>query len=181
MPVSVNVGVSFEPVDIDITLGNLRVTLPAYPASVWLPILTDPGLDGLEIFPGMLVGEDQDQVDELIFAGQLGVDEIRDITYEIIGEVSGHAWWWSLNLLSILKGPNATQLLGEMTSLDASQVSLACWVNTLYARLVKHMDHKDRMKLDGELEMPPPSVQVEISETDQKATEQTFFNMMRNG
>lgn len=179
MPAAANLAVAFEPVPIDIAVGNHVVTIPALPACVWLPILTDPGTDGLDIFPGLLDDAGQDVVDRLIFDGKLDTDELKEIIYGIITEASGHDWWWSLNLLSVLRGPSSTQVLGEMAKVDATTASLAGWLNALYAILVQHLKAEQKMRLDGELEMPPPGVDVQISEADQLATQQAFFGMMR--
>lgn len=179
MPAGANPVVSFAPVAIDILFAGERFTIPAHPAATWLQILTDETIDALNIFPGLLDPVDQERFDELVFGGGLAVDEFKETIYEIIAEVSGHTWWWTIHLLSLLRGPNSTQWLGEMVRFDANNMSLGAWVNALYALLVKHQKEEDRMRLDMELEMPPPGVELEISEADQKATEQAFFSMMR--
>jgi len=179
VPAAANPGVAFEPVEIDVTFSSEQFTIPAHPASVWLPILTDAETDALDIIPGLLYDEDQDRFDELIFANGLDAEELKQVIYELIGEASGHKWWWTLNLLSVLRGANSTQWLGEMTRYNATQMSLGGWCNALYAMLMKYQKPEDRMKIDMELEMPPPDVELEISEADQRATETAFFGMMR--
>lgn len=179
MPGPANLAVSFDPVEIDITLAGLTATVPAHPASVWLPILASDQTDALEIIPGLLDTTGQAEVDLLIFEGHLEPEELKQVIYDLITEASGHPWWWTLNLLSTLRGPNGTQVLGEMAKFNATKMSLAAWVNALYAMLVRHRDQKDRIRIDAELEMPPPGVELEISEADQQATEAAFFSMMR--
>lgn len=179
MPAGANPLVAFDPVEVDVNLSGYRFTIPAHPASVWLQILTDEQVNGLDVLPGLLDEEGEQRFDELVFSGGLERDEYTNTIYEIIAEVSGHTWWWTMHLLSLLQGPNATQWLGEMTRLDASRVSLGAWLNSLYSLLVKYQKEEDRMRLDMELEMPPPGIELEISQADQKATEQAFFSMMR--
>lgn len=181
MPAVVNLAVAFAPVEIDLTIGHITVTVPAHPASVWLLVLTGDSLDGLDIIPGLLTDEDQDRVDELIFGQQLDMDQLTGLIYDLITEVSGHPWWWVFGLLSVLKGIHGTELLGEMARFDATAMSLAGWVNALYAILVQHQKPEDRIRFDAELDMPPPGIEAEISEAEQKATESTFFSMMKGG
>jgi hypothetical protein len=179
VPAAADPVVSFEPVEVDVNLSGYTFTIAAIPAAVWVPILTGDRIDGLDILPGLLTDQDQQRFDDLMFDGELELDQLAKTIYEIIAAASGHSWWWTMNLLSVVRGTNGSQWLGEMARYDASKMSLAGWVNALYALLVRNQKPEDRMRIDGELEMPPPGVDVEISEADQLATEATFFTMMR--
>ncbi len=129
----------------------------------------------------MLDPADQFIVDDLIFEEQITIQELTQVIHETIAVVSGHDWWWTLKLLSVTQGESATQILGEMTRYDINHISLAAWVNGLYALLVRYMKEEDKIKLDSELETPPADQPMELSQATEKATEQAFMAMMTQG
>jgi len=104
------------------------------------------------------------------------VGVIRDV----VTVVSGHPWWWTFSLLSILWSPeHGTQYLGEMARVDASTCSLGLWLNALYALAVKYMKEEDRTKFDMELDTPPPDVEIDPEDLiDEAASSAAFMSMM---
>lgn len=174
--------VSFEPVPLEVEVAGVVFTIPALPASGWLSILCADRPDGGDIFPGLLDDDQQSLVDDLIFEEKLDYSEIEQLVKEIITVVSGRQWWWTLKILSTLQSEHATEILGEINRYcDSATISLGMWVNSLYALLMRNRDEQDRFKLDSTLDAPPPGVEVEISEAEQRASERAFFAMMNQG
>lgn len=178
MPVSVDPTAQFEISDVIVELGGRDFLIPGRPAATWLAILTADQFDGSEIIPGMVA--DPEQLDDLLLGGGVDVDQIVGAIQDVITIASGHPWWWSLGLLSLIRSQeHGTQLLGEMTRLDASTCSLGAWLNTLYAITVKYMKQEDRTKFDMELDTPPPDIEIEPEDLiDEAASSAAFMSMM---
>lgn len=178
MPVSVDPTAQFQITDVLVELGDQFFVIPGRPAAAWLSILTADQLDGSEIVPGML--EEPDQLDDLLLSGVVGGDEVASAIRDVITVASGHPWWWTLGLLSLLRSQEyGVQLLGEMVSVDASTCPLGAWLNALYARVVKYMKQEDRTKFDMELDTPPPDVEIEPEDLiDEAASSASFMSMM---
>lgn len=178
MPRPVDVPAHFQIRDIEVALNGRRYLIPGQPASWWLAILTDEQVDGSEILPGLLSSQDQQELDDLLLNGELEVSELMVTIREIITVASGHPWWWTLNLISVLRSSHGTQLLGELAYLDADKIPFANWLNALYARIVKHMKDQDRTRFDVDLDTPPADAQVTAEEViDDDANTRSFFAM----
>lgn len=177
MPVSADPTAQFEISDIILELGGHEFVIPGQPAATWLSILTSDEPDGSQI---LALIENGDQLDDLLLAGGADVDQIAGAIRDVITVASGHPWWWSLGLLSVLRSQeHGTQLLGEMTRLDASVCSFGAWLNALYAIVVKYMKQEDRTKFDMELDTPPPDIDIQPEDLiDEAASSASFMNMM---
>ncbi len=164
--------VSFEPVPLEVEVAGVVFTIPALPASGWLSILCADRPDGGDIFPGLLDEDQQSTVDDLVFDEKLNYSEIDHLVKEIR----------SIRTTVVVDTECPTEILGEMNRYcDASTISLGMWVNSLYALLMRNRDEQDRFKLDSTLDAPPPGVEVEISEAEQRSSERAFFAMMNQG
>lgn len=180
MPVAHDPTAHFAQYDIIVTLCDQDFVVPAAPAATWLLILTDEQVDGGRILPGMLDPEDQEVVEDLLLSGELSISELSTAIRNVITVASGHPWWWSLGLLSVLRGEHGTAVLGSMSRLDADRVSLANWLNALYSTLTKYMKEQDKVQLDAQLDAPPAGVEVDPEELiDEAAATATFMSMMR--
>lgn len=184
MPVSADASAHFTQYDIIVTLGDKRYTLPGEPASTWLAILTPEQIDGSQILPGMLSLDEQEQVEDLLLSGELAIVDLTQAIRDVITEASGHPWWWTLGILSTLRGEHGTQILGEMAQHNPDLMPFGAWLNALYARLVKYMKEQDKAQFDAQLDSPPADVEIKAEELiDEAAATATFMSMMgqRNG
>lgn len=175
MPAPDDVAVSFVPTEVDLTLAGHQFTIRAEPAGVWLMRIFS--MDLAALLPGMLIPEDQERFDQLLLDGDLDEVNLSQIYCDLIEAASGHRWWWTTKLLSLLRGPQGTEWLGRMARVDASRVPLASWVNSFYAIVVDNIKQEDRVPFDADLDTPPAGVEVELSEADVDASSRAFFEM----
>lgn len=181
MPLGADASANFLAFEVTVELAGHRFTVPALPAADWLVILTAEHPDGTQILPGLLSEADQDSFDDLLMAGELDLTELGEAIRDTITVASGHPWWWSMGLLSAISGEGGTQALGEMSRLNAQEVSLCNWLNGLYSLLVRHMKNEDKAQLDTQLDTPPAGVEVDLEDLiDEQASTSAFFGMMRN-
>lgn len=179
MPVRADPTAHFKQFSTTVTLCEVDFVIPAAPASTWLVILTEEELDGSQIIPGMLSQKDQERLDDLLLSGELTIAELSAGIRDVITTVSGHAWWWTLGLVSVLRGEGGTQVLGEMSRIRADKVSLANWLNSMYALMVRHMKEQDKAQFDAQLDSPPAGVEIDPEEMiDEAAATASFFGMM---
>lgn len=179
MPVGADPTAHFAQYRVIVTLCDENFVVPAAPASTWLTILAAEELDGAQIIPGMLSQKDQERIDELLLDGELAVDDLLAGIKDVITNVSGHPWWWTIHLVSVLRGEHGTQILGEMSRVRADEVSLANWLNSLYAMMVRYMKEQDKAQFDAQLDSPPADVQINTEELiDEDAATSAFFGMM---
>lgn len=179
MPVQADPTAQFEIRGAIVTLGNHDFTIPPAPAATWLTVLTDEQVDGFRIIPGMLSVEEQEKLDSLLISGKVDISELTDGIYDAITVVSGHPWWWTMGLLSLTRHEQGTQVLGEMSRTNADQVSLALWVNSLYALFVKWMKEEDRAHFDTQLDTPPAGLEIDAEDLiDEQAATSAFFGML---
>lgn len=179
MPIRSDPTAHFNQYGATVTVGDNIFTVPPVPASVWLSILTDEQVNGAQILPGMLDPDEQETMDQLLLDGELTVAELKDLIQDVITTVSGHPWWWTLGLLSVLRGESGTETLGTMAYLDADKVSFGHWLNALYARWVKYMKEHDRVQFDTQLDTPPAEVELDPADViNEDTATAAFFGMM---
>lgn len=179
MPVRADASAHFRSPRIVVTVGGHEYTLPPVPAATWLAILTAEQPDATEIIPGMFIASEQALFDDELLAGNVSVAEIGEAVRDAITVASGHPWWWTLGLLSVVSGEHGTQALGEMARLNAGNLTLGAWLNALYALVVRHMKDQDRMQFDAQLDAPPASVEMDPEDLiDEDAATAAFFGMM---
>lgn len=179
MPVRADASAHFRNARIAVTVGNHEYTIPPAPAATWLAILTAEQPDATEIIPGMFTTSEQALFDDQLLAGNISVVEIGEATRDVITIASGHPWWWTLGLVSVVTGEHGTQALGEMARLDTYNLTFGAWLNALYALVVRHMKDQDRMQFDAQLDAPPASVEIDSEDLiDEDAATAAFFGMM---
>lgn len=137
-----------------VTVADREYEIPAMSAVDWLTYLMQPqpDIDGiiLDLFPDS---------EELLFAEQIELEELYDIVLDLIAAVCARPWWVALRQINIARV--SWNVLGPMMmeSVDATQVSIAGWLDILLVKTLSAMDPKETTMWTSKLEAPPPSEQ----------------------
>lgn len=146
--------------------------IPAMPAVDWLAYLMQPkpDLDGMvmEFFPDL---------DELLMAGFVDLEEVYETLLDIIATVTARSWWIALRLVSVAQA--SWHVLGPimLKAVDASQLSIAGWLDVLTVEVLNAMDPKDTMLFTSRLESPPPSERPEEPMDEMEMDRSSFLSM----
>jgi hypothetical protein len=149
---------SFKPWPIDIRVGSDTVSIPAMDASEWLSLLMDQEVHPDDIFPGLLPDDESRLVEQALWDEKISVQDLQDLTFQIIASASGRPWWVALRLILSVKA-NWDSLGGEFAfrSIDPTRLSLAGWLDA--AQLIMLRAIGDNTKVNSflmKLEKPPP-------------------------
>ena len=134
-------------------------------------------LDLLDLFPGGLEPEEQEQVYDMIMDGELSEFDFGDLVLSIITEVSGRPWWVTMRLIARAHG--GWSVIGAdmlLRGVDAARMSFAGWLDVALLTMVKNIDQKKLTMFNLELEQPPPGEGSE-AESDPTMTASAFMAM----
>lgn len=163
---------SLQPWPITIELKDHEYEIPAMSAVGWLAYLLQPrpDLDGMimDFFPDL---------DELLIAGYIDLEEVYETLLEIISTVTARPWWVTLRLVSVVY--QSWQVLGPimLKAVDASQMSIAGWLDVLTVEVLNAMDPKDTTMFTSKLELPPPSERPEEPMEEMEMDRSAFLSM----
>lgn len=139
---------SREPVTL--TVAGHALTFPWHPAADWIEVIRHD--------PGRLVAELAEDSGDLVIAlatGAVSWQAVQEASQKLLGDETGDKWWTVLKLVySSAQGG----VLGELTlsGVDPARVSLGQWCAAVYRVLTRNAEDKDRLRIDFELELPPP-------------------------
>lgn len=164
---------------LEVELGGDTFTVPPHPAVDWfLAILDDVPLP---LIPGLMDGDAEERVADMLLDGVLTADLIATRSRELLTEAAGRPWWEADRLIRS-SGASWHIIGGELTRLgvDLATVSLAAALNAIYVICVRTMDEKERNKFDLELRLPPIGVEGVSTEEmyDQRTAEAAFMALM---
>lgn len=138
-----------------VDVGQDSYTIPAQSAADWLKVLMVEDIDVDAIFPGMLVSKDRAAVESVLHQGILTLEDVQEVTLEIISTVCGRPWWVALRLIWGAR-VSWDALGGEMARHDAARLSIAGWLDALFLVMLRSLDDAKRTMFLMKLEMPPP-------------------------
>lgn len=173
---------SIVPFELIVSLGGEEYRVRAAYAAEWLGVLlSQDDLDLGDVLPGMLTDEDQDRMTDAAWDGVISEKEIHEAALEVITEVSGRDWWWTLHLLWSVAGAWLV-VYGRMVAagIDPTRIPLGAFLDAMYMTSVQNMDKQQRSEFDRMLEKPPPGVEFEEA-VDVDAESAAFLNMMNQG
>lgn len=165
---------------LDVDLAGETFTVPPRPASDWFVAILDVETP-LPIIPGLMDGDAEERITDMILSGQVGTDEIVTRCRELLTAAAGRPWWEADRL--IRSSAESWQIIGgELTRLgvDLGEVSLAAALNAIYVVCVRTMDEKERNKFDIDLRMPPIGIEGVTTEEmyDEQAATAAFTALM---
>jgi len=165
---------------LDVELAGETFTVPPRPAADWFVAILDEDVP-LPLIPGMMGGNAEERIADLLLDGALTPEEIVTRSRELLTAAAGRPWWEADRLIRS-SGASWHIIGGELTRLgvDLGAVSLAAALNAIYVVCVRTMDEKERNKFDIDLRMPPISVEGVKPEDlyDQRAAESAFAALM---
>lgn len=157
----------------DIQIGDKLYQIPALPAVVWLDILADEQPDLLGVLPGLVDDPDcGDHLTELMLDGSWTAEDYEETVLAVVAVASGRYWWTAFRLLGAAKDP----LIGDwlrgnlvLHHIDAEKLSLAAWLDALYAIMTKNMDPDRCAKFDAQLNQPPADGKAKMTRAHKRA------------
>ena len=135
---------------LSLTVAGYPLVFPWHPALDWIEVIRHD--------PGRLAAELAEDSGDLVIAMALGDVAWRTVeaaSHELLSAETGDKWWTVLKLVySSAQGG----VLGELTlsGVDPARVSLGQWCAAVYRVLTRNAEDKDRLRIDFELELPPP-------------------------
>ena len=160
---------------IAITLAESEFVIPPQSAAAWLVVLMEERIQTLDLVPGMLRPDDQQEVIDLLAEGRIDLKEINEVCLEVIRSASGRDWWWTMRMLAVL-ADMWPALFGQMADMDLERVPLGAFLDRAYFTCIQHMPEDKRKLFDLELEAVPEGVEVEL---DEDAESRAFLQMMQ--
>ena len=91
---------SLRPWPVEIDLGSRVVAIAALPAADWLVHLMAAELDPDAVFPGLLPPDEEELVEDMLYDGRLGLDQLDRIFLDVVSAVSARPWWVALRLIA---------------------------------------------------------------------------------
>ena len=141
---------------VDVQLVGHSVQIPALPAADWLAVLAATPLDPEDVFPGLAV-DGPELVDELLYSGELSLDDLYRTTLEVISTVAGRPWWIALRLIASAVhnwGVVGSKLV--LGGVDAEKVSLSAWLDAVFMIIIEGTPEDQLTMFFSKLEFPPP-------------------------
>lgn len=129
---------------------GVQLSLPWRPALDWVDAMRrDPDLMAL------ILADHPDRVTVGLATGEVALYEVQEASHGLIEAETGERWWVALKLVYSSAGKD---VLGELTlsGVDPARVSFGQWCAATYRVLTRHAEPKDKLKIDFELELPPP-------------------------
>lgn len=161
-----------------VTFAGQEFQSPPLRALEWLEILMTgaEALDPNTFVEHIFSAEDAEEILDLLWNGELEIEEFNDIVLELIGEVSGRPWWVAMKLVSAAR--ENWDLLGAELMLEgikATEVSLSAWLDVVLLLILRNIDPEKATMFTSQLEMPPPGVEMKPEEMEMSA--QQFLSM----
>jgi len=146
----------------DITVNGYRYRIPALPAAAWLDVMLSDVMI-TEMFTSLLapVGHDEhpaSQLEEAMLFGGMTDEQVRQLAHDIIDINAARPWYVARRLIDIA----ADEVWGDyirgqivLHRLDADAISLAAWLDAVYAILTTGLSADRRQQFDIQLSSPP--------------------------
>jgi hypothetical protein len=167
---------SLRPWPVNVTLGSREWQIPALPAADWLSVLMTDELDPDDVFPGLLTFSDASAVEDLLASGDIKLEEMYDTVRDIIATATARQWWVGLRLILVARDSwnnVGAQLI--LQHVDAAQLSLAAWLDTVLLTVLNSMDPKDVAMFTMQLEAPPEGEELAVE--DMEMSSDAFLSM----
>lgn len=175
MSVAVDPTASLRSWPLSVTVAGRDYQLQALTGMQWLEILLEDPIDLSLILPGLLSGDEEEELEDAMLEGRLTEGEIRDSCWEIVGAVAGRDWWWAMNLIQSVAAAWMViwgRLVVSGAHLDT--MPLGAILDAMYAICIERMDKQRKESFDRDLERPPAATELN------EETEQADFLALMN-
>lgn len=156
---------------VRVKVGGYDWAIPPLPAADWIEAI----LTG-SVIPDLVPGEAGSVLSQMIVAGLVSSDELRDSSREAIRDAAGRDWWEVIRLIGLFdQDPDwiGGQLFRRGFDFEARSIGAYC--ATVYATAVAGMEKKDKVKFDYQLSLPP----VDEVANDEDALSAAFMAAMQ--
>lgn len=173
---------SLKPWELEVELAGQDYVIPAVMADVWLPILMAEPLDLVEILPGMLSEQAQEELEEALLDGRITAEEISDTALEVVSLAAGRPWWWVLRLLNSASGAWLT-IWGNLLAqgVNPQNLTLGAALDAIYATMLPRGQVKEEVRRQFDRELSTPPAGVKPDDIDEKREAAAFLAMMNRG
>lgn len=140
------------PSPVPLMLGGAEFYVPPCTALDWVTALErDPRTAAFQL----LDHADRQMAALRMVEGSVTLKDCERATHKALEAVTGQRWWWVMRMLYLSVAP---AYAGEMAlaGLHPGEVTLHRWCCAVYRIHTKHASGKDKLRLDFELELPPP-------------------------
>lgn len=122
---------SCEPVTFEL-IGK-TYEIPALPAATWVGLLYRENLSMLDIVPGLLEPEDQDEINLALIRGDIDTKEISTVAEDVLSVTSGRDWWVTVRIAAVAKA-SWDGIGGEISKLGNNWLSLplGAWLDVAW-------------------------------------------------
>lgn len=129
--------------------------LPYRPATEWLLALSDND-PVARVVPGMLDGRSEERYFNLIYSGQVTLEQGRQLAFDAIATASGRKWWIASKLVG-MAGNDDGSFFGRMLlkGIHPESMNFAAWCSAAYSLALSGMDDKERLRFTSKLMAPP--------------------------
>ncbi len=150
---------------VQVTVGPVRVTIPATPACRWIAAILERDLLG--IIPGLVA--DNTELLDTVAAGGATVAQCCRAAEHAIEAASGVPWWTAVRLAHLSTA--VPWIAGELvlSGVDAGKVSLGGWCAAVYRVVTRDREPKELRKAERELVKPPRGVSAAARFDPQRA------------
>lgn len=159
---------------VTVELGGREYTIPPLPASEWFAAVLDGS--SLAIVPGLLRERDREQVDDLLAAGAISLEDIAAVANDALEAASGWRWWEAGRL--IYGAAEEWEAVGgelALRGVDMERVSLGTALAAIYRLVTRDLKEEKLHEFDLRLRQPPSSLSEEERE---RIAEEMFQRMM---
>jgi len=132
------------------------------------------------IFPGLLEGEDQELVNDLLLDGEFQVTDLERRALEIVSEVSGRPWWVALRMIQLAE--MRWSILGAKliwAGINPTAIPLGAWLDALWVAIFESLSKDQWTMLASLIEAIPASEMPEDPLESLEMSSEAFAQFMR--
>lgn len=142
---------SLRPWPVTVHIAGQDFEVPALVAADWLAILMVETFD-----PDDIITEILPDSEDLLYQGDISLEDLYEVCNDIISMVSGRPWWVALRLIGLARA--SWEVLGAeliLKHVDANVLSLSAWLDALLVVTIRAIDPKDVTMFTMRLEAVP--------------------------
>lgn len=151
-----------RPCLIDVVFDGAVYTLPALDATEWLCLVEGDRVDLYDIFPILAGQEAIEHVEDALWEGRVTIDDVAKIALAAFGAAADRPWWVANSIIQAAKA--AWDIVHVHTT---PHMSLAGWLDLVWAKMMAHVDPKKRAAFVNDIEKTPKGWEAEVNFDDE--------------
>ena len=162
-----------RPCAIDVWFDGRRYTIPAMDAVDWMVHIEGDRPDLYEIFPVLAGPEAVEHVEDALWEQRVTATDVGEIALTALTLAGDRPWWVTLRILASAR--EAWSIVGVNRAVG---MSLAGWLDEIWANIMRHIDPKKQAGWVSQIESVPKGVKADV-DVDFDAEEAAFMNAMK--